>query len=441
MAGTTRSIIVSACDNSAPGQPYRPVGALVFQPEARLLGWHYKDDYDGPPLDPLHLDYRRGPRTFVLPINRALPSVFARMLTPAMRDGLVKQHPELAGAPDASLLMHIPLCERAGLRFEPQAIANDLDILNLQLEGGELEAMPSESRFHCQVHAFAEDLAALNETRRPQAFTLRDSSTLYRTRMVALGDDGSEWLAKLPWARRPHPDAVAIEATVLRTLEAAGFDVPETRLYSLNNTEPMLHVRRFDVDHGRRLFTLAVGEALGGAQPTYRAVRGLVRKVSTDWPADERRLAEAVVADATFNVVDNHPGNLTLIADGNGYRLSPLYDRYPSTTPGPFATRLSPGPLDLDEETTLARLADETGLPQGLLAERAGALRETVEHQLALQAVSAHLTSSGWRVLRQAIAVHQPALAASLDAQPPSTPLSRVPAPRQSAAPGPAPGP
>lgn len=430
MARHHRTIIVSACDNTSPGGPYRTVGALLYEASTRLLAFVYAEHYEGPPLDPRLLNYRRGVRNFLLPASGTLPSVFRRLLPWRVQKRLAEVHPELAGAPPAAYLPYLPLSEQGGLRFEPaEFVELDLDILSAQLDSAELQALPLARRFIGTVTGFAQDLDGAY-TGRPQGqFELRSSEHLDRVRLAAVDQDGREWLVKIPDTHHGAPDDVALEATVLRTLRSASFDVPESHIYRLVNGQTMLQLDRFDISNGRHLHTVSLSELLPAEHATYRAVGHTVSKSSVDWRADQRRLAEAVVADATFNVVDNHLGNLSLLAAEHGYRLSPLYDRMPSSRAAQFATRLSGGSLELTNPVALARLADETQVPIELLADATKRLHNSVAMTMATHAAKTHLTEQGWRRLTTAIAVHQPNLAAALPGAAATSPSTSGPTP------------
>lgn len=397
-------VVVSVRNNNARGIVYHRAGALIFNPNAAIMGFTYDPNYHGPPLDPKRLDYKRAKtRNFVFRTREGLPPVFQDCLpSRAGRKVLEKLEPSFAGASNALLLQHMGQVEINGVRLETKDLmfgAAQVFIANSTMD----------REFFKRLHAMSEYLEDAHSVPARQQYRLRHTKHNNMPRTGILDDLGMEFFAKFSSRTAPY-SLPRMESVILTTLQTANFEVPEHRLLTVDNGEPMLAVRRFDVRDNAHLHTMPVANVLGNHVNDYRGVRALIQRVSTNKQGDLDRLAQTVVADLVFNNTDNHFNNMTLIADNDGYRLSPLYDRLPNPVRARFETKIADGMTDLAQQSTLIHLAHRLGLPSDLLEHHAYNLYQAIRH-LPLNAIMARLAPQDWRLLKQAIAVNQPQLA------------------------------
>ncbi len=141
-----------------------------------------------------------------------------------------------------------------------------------------------------------------------------------------------------------------VEYATMRLAGALGLRVPETNLVSLGNRDIFV-VERFDRDGGERVHVISAATAM-------RASTGLVKLGTYSYQdivqalnlygspshlqADREELFRRMVFNMLVANEDDHLRNHSLLHDGAGWRLSPLYDVVPGFH-GPRHLYLSAG--------------------------------------------------------------------------------------------------
>lgn len=406
MATRALSITVSAIDNDAPKPAWRRVGSLVVSPKALLAGFVYHPGYDGPPLDPVHLDYREsGQRSFTFRIADGLPMPFHYALPgPNQLLGMAKHHPEISRMPDSELLHHLGPSEAQGLRFEPKTVVigeGTSYVLSNQPERG----------FHARMTAFKDVNASDLQTRARSQFKLGHHAYNGITHTIAQDPVGREWLVHMQPKKNPA-NGPRISGAIFAVLQQAGFSVPSHQVMTLENGDTVLLVERQDVRDGLPMHTLPVSDLLPNpAAATYHQIVDLLHRSSVAPDADIERLAEHVVADIVFNNTGNHSRFMHLAAHGQGYRLGSMYARMAQPQAAAFATSTgNPDHANLAAPENIERLSLSTGIPGGMLARKADALTAAMQNLGAI-AQQYRLDANDWGILRAAVAIHQPSLA------------------------------
>ncbi len=142
------------------------------------------------------------------------------------------------------------------------------------------------------------------------------------------------WIAKFPSRTKDgNYDVVGLEATAMLLAQAAGLEVPETRLEILGAKKAVL-VRRFDITaQGGRAHMISLRtlckERPGVFVLSYREVADMLRKHSADPANDVTRFYRQTVFNAMLGNTDDHLKNFWMINVGQGYRLSPAFDLVP----------------------------------------------------------------------------------------------------------------
>ena len=200
---------------------------------------------------------------------------------------------------------------------------------------------------------------------------------------------------------KPEPPAlpglVANEAYVMGLAGAAGLPVAGVEVLVAGGQRGLL-VERYDRSPaGARLHQEDACQALGllsadKYEPGLRDLFGLIRAHSTRVARDVLILFDAVVFNIAVGNADAHAKNFSLLQDGSGVQLAPLYDlictaAYPQVDVK-FAMRVA-GRATLDEikPDDWVRLSEPTGLASAGLPRRARQMVERVEVAHALTPV------------------------------------------------------
>lgn len=153
--------------------------------------------------------------------------------------------------------------------------------------------------------------------------------------------DGTQWIAKFP-ARNDRFNVPLIECATLELARAAGLCVPRTHLQRLADGRIVMLIERFDrepLEHGmgRRhmvsALTLLALYAQDSPDSSYAAMSDAmgVYGVSGQIAPDRAELFARMVFNILVSNDDDHLRNHAFLhdANGDGWRLSPLYDVVP----------------------------------------------------------------------------------------------------------------
>ncbi len=151
---------------------------------------------------------------------------------------------------------------------------------------------------------------------------------------VLVHDGKAQWIAKFP-SRRDDVDMVGLEATSLELARLAGLEVPDFRLVELASSRRALLVKRFDLTpQGGRQHMLsfrALLQASGYYVLRYLDLIAALRQYGANPEQDVPRMFRQMVFNALLGNTDDHLKNFWLLADADGYRLSPAFDLLPDT--------------------------------------------------------------------------------------------------------------
>lgn len=163
---------------------------------------------------------------------------------------------------------------------------------------------------------------------------------------AVLTADGSEWIAKFP-SRNDAFDMPRIEQATLELARIAGMNVPSTRRVDLADGRSVLLIERFDRERiaggtGRRhqvsALTLLGLDEQESPNASYGDIAHVLGTFGVTGCISEDR--EELFARMIFNILvsndDDHLRNHAFISDpeGNGWRLSPLFDVLPKPQVG-----------------------------------------------------------------------------------------------------------
>jgi serine/threonine-protein kinase HipA len=155
-----------------------------------------------------------------------------------------------------------------------------------------------------------------------------------RPKVLVRDTDGTQWIAKFP-SRRDDVDMVGLEASSLELARLAGLEVPDFRLIELTDSRRALLVKRFDLTgQGGRHHMLsfrALLQASGYYVLRYLDLIDALRQYGANPERDVPRMYRQMVFNALLGNTDDHLKNFWLLADADGYRLSPAFDLLPDT--------------------------------------------------------------------------------------------------------------
>ncbi len=150
-------------------------------------------------------------------------------------------------------------------------------------------------------------------------------------------EDGTYWLAKFP-SKDDRMNIPAIEYATLKLAEAAGINVPECRLLTLDKEQQVYLTRRFDRVHTKQgwqryhymsgLTVLGLNE-YDNAKGSYPELADNLRRLSVDFKTDAEELFRRMIFNILISNDDDHLRNHAFLYSQNGWRLSPAYDLVP----------------------------------------------------------------------------------------------------------------
>ena len=204
-------------------------------------------------------------------------------------------------------------------------------------------------------------------------------------------------ILKPPIAR--FPGTTGNEAFVMRLAAAVGLEVAPVEP-RLANGRPFLLVERYDRFRDadgrvRRIHQEDFCQALGvppetkyasEGGPTFRDCFALLRRVSARPATDILKLADAAIFNLVVGNADAHGKNVSILYDGEGPRLAPLYDLlstvvYPDLSPGMamrFGKRATLTEMDTESWQAFAK---DAGIGFPLIRRRIAEICEAVTGQ------------------------------------------------------------
>lgn len=340
-APATQDLLVSLWNPQAlpdpRGQRWQLAGVLRTQGPCRGA-FSYLRAYDGPPLDPLHLDYRAKPpgALFAPQPGQELFGVFRDILPGYFGSVLWERcRPALQGAGPLAHLAAFGTRSQSGLLVRALAAVATPERLPRSLAALEtiaarIEGLLAGDDILDEAHVYA--LTTLGGARPKAAVCL----------------DGIHYVAKFNRPDDVYTSLARVEHAMLRWAAASGLSVPESRVVTLPRSgADVLLVARYDRQGAHRAHRLSLRTLTGtdniGRWDTHADARDVTRILQalaapeTDHDEWIRRIAFM----AAMHDSDNHFGNVEMRLDEeNRWRLAPAYDLVPVTGNPAFATRL-----------------------------------------------------------------------------------------------------
>lgn len=392
------------------GTAPKPVGVIRFDPKKNFCAFTYLPNYDGPPLDPINLDYRTpivpgrpssaerirpNERTFIvdtLVSKGLLHQVFVDALPGSWGMRVLEaEYPELKKMMLVEQLKWMGSRTVGAISFIQKDYASENPIKGLK----DLR----EVRNKCAQ--FIEELKAigLNDIRNPAVASHGGAMPKASYEDVS----GRHWLAKFD---RPGD---ATQATILEYLassiaQSCQVRVPNTRLQTTPEGNPILLSERYDRMARLRTHKISMLTLTGQtdiSRGDYRDMFDILTKVCdpSDLQSQKTELMRRMMVNIGLNVTDDHLRNHEMILDAKtGYwRLSPAYDLLPTPDAAPHqcsvfgAARTSLDPATNRE--LLTKIALETGFKVSEVMEMADEIRKTLAKEWPAMVYGSDMTS------------------------------------------------
>ncbi|MGH2833522.1 MAG: type II toxin-antitoxin system HipA family toxin [Solirubrobacteraceae bacterium] len=205
------------------------------------------------------------------------------------------------------------------------------------------------------LHA-AEELERDQPSAEDLEILLHGASSLGGARPKAhvIDAQGALSIAKFPSPARDSWDVIRWEAVALDLARRAGINVPPYELLPIVE-RPVLVVRRFDRDGGRRVGYVSAMTMLGtrdGEQGSYLEIAQVIEEQSPHAAKDLRELWRRIVLTVLISNTDDHLRNHGFLRrSGAGWSLSPVFDLNPN--PEGDIKQLETA---IDEQSTLASI-------------------------------------------------------------------------------------
>lgn len=372
-----------------------PVGVIRFDAKKNFCAFTYVPNYDGPPLDPINLDYRTkihpgrpssaerirpNERTFIVD-TLVSKGLLHQVFVDALPGGwgmrvLEAEYPELKKMMLVEQLQWMGSRTVGAISFIQKGYAKESPVKGLK----DLR----EVRNKCAQ--FIEELKAigLDDVRNPAVASHGGAMP------KASYEDatGMHWIAKFD---RPGD---ATQATILEHLASTiarkcQVQVPVTRLQSTPEGDPIMLSQRYDRSGKVRTHKISMMTLTGQtdiSRGDYRDMFDILTKVCDpqELPAQKAELMRRMLVNVGLNVTDDHLRNHEMVLDPKtGYwRLSPAYDLLPTPDAAPHQCSVfGVARASLDPATNrelLTKIAHETGFKVSEVMELADEIRKTL---------------------------------------------------------------
>lgn len=360
------------------GDTPTPVGVIRFDAEKGFGYFAYLSNYEGPPLDPVNLDYRKpfnpaverhrkAERVFMVDTTVS-PGLMHQVFVDAMpgqwgMQVLAAEYPEIRQMKDAEKLHWMGRRTCGAISFFVDQMTEERTVKGLS----ELEAV----RRKCEEFLTKLQKMGLDEVRNPAV------ATHGGVMPKAAYEDGSgkHWIAKFD---RPGEGTqyTLLESLANQMAAKCGIQVPVTKAISDNSGAWIYLAERYDREGESRhhkISFMSLLAAKDAGQGDYRDLFKVLKQVCDPaaWPAQRDELLRRMAFNIGLNITDDHLRNheLKLSADGK-WELSPAFDLVPVSGPSPHQCAIFGKPrasLNLDNpdsRSLWSRVAQELGVEE-----------------------------------------------------------------------------
>lgn len=330
------------------GGQTHPVGVIRFDPVQKYGYFAYLPTYDGPPLDPINLNYRkpfvpgaerlrRDERLFFIDAANA-PGLMHQVFVDAMpgqwgMQVLQAEYPEIRQMRDAEKLHWMGARTSGAISFFVDRRAPENTVHGLE----ELEAV----RAKCAEFMAKLQKMGLEGVRNPAVA----SHGGVMPKAAYEDSSGRHWIAKFD---RPGEGLqyALLEHATSQMAARCGIDVPQTKAIADGVGGHMFLTERFDRTPGERYHKASMMTLLGARDAgsgDYRDMFAALKEICDPaiWPAQRDELLRRMAFNIGLNVTDDHLRNHEVRLMPNGtWELAPAFDLVPVSGPSPHQCAL-----------------------------------------------------------------------------------------------------
>ena len=383
-----------------------PVGVMRFDVKQGFGYFTYLPTYDGPPLDPVNLDYRkpvdpkdrlrRGERVFVVDAA-ANPGLMHSVFVDAMPGQwgmtvLAAEYPEIRQMKDCEKLHWMNARTSGALSFFVQRRVDEVPVKGLE----QLEVV----RKQCAEFLAKLQKMGLEGVRNPAVA----SHGGVMPKASYEDGQGRHWIAKFD---RPGDGTQysVMEHAACVMAQRCGITTPETKALADGMGGHMFLTERYDRGANERHHKVSLMSLTGAKEAgagDYRDIFAVLKQVTNPatWPAQRDEMIRRMAFNIGLNVTDDHLRNheVRLMSTGN-WELSPAYDLVPVSGPSPHQCAVfgkARASINLQNPAT-----------KELWTRIAGELGVTTEHVLGLVGGVSNTIEAEWPALVESVGLNR----------------------------------
>jgi hypothetical protein len=369
-----------------------PVGVMRFDVKQGFGYFTYLPTYDGPPLDPVNLDYRkpvdpkdrlrRAERVFVVD-SAANPGLMHSVFVDAMPGQwgmtvLAAEYPEIRQMKDCEKLYWMNARTSGALSFFVQRRADEVPVKGLD----QLEAV----RKQCAEFLAKLQKMGLEGVRNPAVA----SHGGVMPKASYEDAQGRHWIAKFDRPGEGTQYSVLEHAACVMA-QRCGITTPETKTLADGMGGHMFLTERYDRgpnDRNHKVSLMSLTGAKEAGAGDYRDIFAVLKQVTNPatWPAQRDEMLRRMAFNIGLNVTDDHLRNheVRLLNSGN-WELSPAYDLVPVSGPSPHQCAVfgnARASINLQNPATKelwTRIASELGATPEHVLGIVGSVASTIE--------------------------------------------------------------
>lgn len=315
---------------------YEPAGIIYFNKQNGIGGFQYLKNYNGAPLDPIHLNYNvsksnpNGDRNFPLKLatNPALLHRVFQNFLPAKWAGSVMaaDYPQMKNMCAVEKLAFIGSRTVGGLSThvvnaeskneKPFYLKDDKDVSGLTM------VMESSIAF------LKKEIPSIDI---PQAKWGLTSHGGARPKVSMMDADGKQWIVKFDL---PVDDVHAsrVEHALAVLAKSAGINIPNTKVITGQDGKEMFAIERYDRDNEGRYFQTSMFSLMNQNSVAaindgdYKDIFDVLDEASADPNKDKSELFRRMLFNVAVNNIDDHLENFAMILKNDKWQLTPAYD-------------------------------------------------------------------------------------------------------------------
>lgn len=318
---------------------YEPCGTISFNPETKVAGFTYMSLYEGPPIDPINLNYRTaGTRAFAVNSrvnSQMLHRVFIDYMPGAWGLSVLEaEYPDLKRMTAAEKLYWFGSRTVGALSFFVKHMDDEHPIRGIDY----LERIREKA-----IDFYTKKILSMDIGRQVPGLASHGGA---RPKAAFEDKSGGQWIVKFNVDFDAYNYA-KVEHAAARLAGACGIDAVQTRVFELSEGNDALFVRRYDRSaesrpHRISMYSLMpehlVREPKDG---DYRLMFDILEKIACDPEKAKKELLRRMFFNIAVNNTDDHLKNFELLmdADRGCFSLSPQFDvvqdlyQVPHTTP------------------------------------------------------------------------------------------------------------